>query len=323
MNEMMSEMREMMEKRIKRIIKKLVEKMGVSVSEEEMMRMLEDTESESLSVSGRANGVVSIAAVEVKPVSVEKKTLNENGEPVKKTRAPAKKKEPELDENGEPVKKTRAPPKKKEPELDENGEPVKKTRAPPKKKEPELDENGEPVKKTRAPAKKKEPVDGEPVKKTRAPAKKRSEGVESLVSMVPVPVQVPVQVVEVVEVVQEKKEAAKSKRAKGVESLISMMVEVKLDDEEYDSDAETIKMPESGSESESEGNMLYDSKIKVMRVVIKGIAYLYDENLNAYHEDSKTFVGKYEPELGQISLLDMDSGSEEDGSEDECPALSD
>ena len=302
MNEMMSEMREMMEKRIKRIIKKLVEKMGVSVSEEEMMRMLEDTESESLSVSGRANGVVSIAAVEVKPVSVEKKTLNENGEPVKKTRAPAKKKEPELDENGEPVKKTRAPPKKKEPELDENGEPVKKTRAP---------------------AKKKEPVDGEPVKKTRAPAKKRSEGVESLVSMVPVPVQVPVQVVEVVEVVQEKKEAAKSKRAKGVESLISMMVEVKLDDEEYDSDAETIKMPESGSESESEGNMLYDSKIKVMRVVIKGIAYLYDENLNAYHEDSKTFVGKYEPELGQISLLDMDSGSEEDGSEDECPALSD
>ena len=270
MNEMMSEMREMMEKRMKKIVKKLGEKMGVS--EDELMRMLEDTEW----VSGRANGVESlVSVVEVKPVA-EPIVMEE---PVKKTRAPAK--------------------KKKEPELDENGEPVKKTRAPPKKKEPELDENGEPV------------------KKTRAPAKKRAQGVETLVSMAEVPAEV---------MVEEKK--VQNKRAKGVESLVSMMPAV-MEDEivvanvelEYVSDAETIKMPES--ESESEGNMLYNSKINVTRVVIKGIAYLYDENMNAYHEASKTFVGKYEPELGQISLLDMDSGSEEDASEDECPALSD
>jgi hypothetical protein len=190
-------------------------------------------------------------------------------------------------------KKTRAPPKKKEPELDENGEPKKKARAPPKKKEVELDENGEPVKKVRAPPKKKEPeldANGEPVKKVRAPPKKKvAEVREEVVVAVPPVVEPP-------------------------------KLNHEVDFGSNDSDADTVLLPES----ESDGNMLYNSKINVMRVVIKGIAYLYDENMNAYHEASKTFVGKYEPELGQISLLDMDSGSEEEGgSEDECPALSD
>ena len=353
MNEMMSEMREMMEKRIKKVVKKLVEKMGVS--EEELIKMLEDTEYEK---KGRANGVESLVSVSMDqvadPIVLEepvKKTrappkkkepeLDANGEPVKKTRAPPKKKEPELDANGEPVKKTRAPPKKKEVELDENGEPVKKTRAPPKKKEPVLDENGEPVKKTRAPPKKKEPeldANGEPVKKTRAPAKKKepeldangepvkktrapakrapAKGVESLVSMM----------AEEQVVSQEKTtgtQASKRAPAKGVESLVSMeeIVVAKVELDEYDSDAETIKLPES--DSESDANLEYDEgNTHVMRVVIKGVAYLYDENLNAYHEGTKTFVGKYEPELGEISVLDMESVSELGDSDDECPALS-
>jgi len=334
MNEMMSEMREMMEKRIKKIVKKLGEKMGVS--EEELMRMLGEE---------GANGVeslVSIAVVEVKAVAVEKKTrappkkkepeLDENGEPKKKARAPPKKKEVELDENGEPVKKVRAPPKKKEVELDENGEPVKKVRAPPKK---ELDENGEPVKKVRAPPKKKEvelDENGEPVKKVRAPPKKKEveldENGEPVKKVRAPPKKKEPELDANGEPVKKVRAPPKKKVAEVREEVVVAVPPVveppKLNHEvdfgSNDSDADTVLLPES----ESDGNMLYNSKINVMRVVIKGIAYLYDENMNAYHEASKTFVGKYEPELGQISLLDMDSGSEEEGgSEDECPALSD
>ena len=165
-------------------------------------------------------------------------------------------------------------------ELDENGEPIKKARAPQKKKEVELDENGEQV------------VVEEAKKKTRAPAKKKVAEVRD----------------EVVVVVVAPPVVEPTKQYHGVD----------FGSEINDSDADTVLLPES----ESDGNMLYNSKINVMRVEIKGIAYLYDENYNAYHEASKTFVGKYEPELGVISLLDMDSGSEI-GSEDECPALSD
>jgi hypothetical protein len=129
-----------------------------------------------------------------------------------------------------------------------------------------------------------------PVAKTRAPAKKRApaKGVESLVSIAEVP----------------------------KEEIVVANVEL-----EYDSDAPTIKLPES----ESDANLEYDDvKINVTRIVIRGVAYLYDnENLNAYHEGTKTFVGKYEPELGEISMLEMESVSElGDSDDDECPALS-
>ena len=136
-------------------------------------------------------------------------------------------------------------------------------------------------------------------KKKRAPPKKKAPAPVQVPEVPTVVTEVPTVVTEVpsieVPVVEKKKRAPPKKKVPASEQVDAVVV-AKVELEE----APTIKLPKL------DANLEYNEDNMVMRVIVRGYPYWYDENYNAYDERTKTLVGKYDPDLLDINMLDDD-----------------